>query len=164
MTREEIRAQIRSDLVALIHEALLVPSVGPQNLVDRRIGIMIAPFLAELDRAAADAANLRRLLAVHAQEMEDDLAWFPDGENTVEWRVFHRAQVLAALAQPADRSLLDRLEAAERERDQAQTEAAAILDLIPGAVRVREGGEPENLWASLAVSVAALVALVKEVK
>lgn len=37
-----------------------------------------------------------------------------------------------------------------------EDEVRAVLDSTPGAVRVHEGGGPENLAASLAVTVAAL--------
>lgn len=46
-----------------------------------------------------------------------------------------------------------------RERDQQIVEVVAVLDSMPGdcAVRVCEGGGPENVFASLAVSVAKLI-------
>lgn len=46
----------------------------------------------------------------------------------------------------------------EAERlDELEREVRAVLETIPGAVRVCEGGGPENLAASLAVSVSKLV-------
>ncbi len=40
--------------------------------------------------------------------------------------------------------------------EQLNKEIVCVLDLCPGAVRVREGGGPENIAASLAVTVAGL--------
>ena len=50
----------------------------------------------------------------------------------------------------------DTIEALRAERDALAAEANFIIESIPGYVRVREGGGPENLAASLALSVAKL--------
>jgi len=45
----------------------------------------------------------------------------------------------------------------QKELEHLRFEVNAVIDQIPGNVRVREGGGPENLAASLAVSVNKLV-------
>jgi hypothetical protein len=44
-----------------------------------------------------------------------------------------------------------------RKSESLEKEVIAVIETIPNAVRVREGGGPENLAASLAVSVAKLI-------
>lgn len=70
-------------------------------------------------------------------------AWFAHADETTTLRVERD-------------DLRTRLANAEKRADDLAAEVVAVLDGLPGAVRVREGGGPENVAASLAASVSAL--------
>jgi len=142
-------------LEAIARPGPLITGFAPDavNVRDRLLGWLITAYAMELKEHTPEQAPNNIALAMG----------FPADHP------LHGYRVEMAVARPEKPTPREQLDEARKELTEAQkslarweSEATYLLDHTPGAIRVREGGGPENLRASLSVTWMKLLEAVKK--